>query len=1296
MKNIKIIFLWLLLVVASIQVGYCQPPDASAKFTKVEKEISTTPEFPGICNPNVGIQVTINETFVVYLWTAPSGVTKEGKTVTLHEIGMWNVSCFYEVNGVQCSVRKELFVANLRDPDEIIKYFENAEFWEVPIFRGQVASVACRNCGCENELESISFISGGGLLKLTNQFENFANFRPFQGLDYQKNITNNSCLCNEDGTSNIPQFESSLGGGDLSVWGHQFFKDPNIEGGTLFLKASMSWQSASPVGSHRNRLTSIKEQLVSSGNTAEQGRKIFTNLFMNQPIGGYELNSTMCHRPEGCKADGNYLTPAGAIIKLPENGTQFNFAQKDNNSGVIEGTLLGFNDGTENRIPFKYLNNQFAGYYNDLSASVFSGFNGPNNVVSSEPQKIYFPIAQDGQCIIRSKKVSLDFASDTEYGGIYEVLPKYEPDFIQLSTSYLNADAVSASFMAGTGKIISLPYADIQDISFAYNSYSDGDVRNISNGILHKFELENQETCVDGLYTYTESNSSYVNEEGVVYEDNYTNVEKFIYPMMCEGQMLPFAIFDSGFDKHKNGDTPSYINDFDGLTSFFTPSSMILTSSYIKKECTYCISDEFADIITDSKYCGKPEHIIVEKIAQLATVYPDYFKDPEQYANNLNACGFSFTQLNSWEIPSEIPIFGVPNAYFNPNNYWPWSSFLTANPDIKAKFKSNNVAFFREMITQIDVTNKDQKDWWNDVAIKTVNEIVCHLRVEPQNITSTIPWDKKLIGLNKLYTSISNLDAQYGVIHILAASPSQLIEHIEAKTIQYFWDNFSSSGEEDNRSRIVNLICSKTNGEYVNMHQYHINPSSMPALEANAWSFENLTVTIGANLISFNGQFSSSPGYNEIIPVKISGNFTIGGQEFQEGLVLYVPALQAALYAVKNQKAVQDRVAWVAVDLGLLAVGVGAYKYVWTSANYLRKGFIVADVVGSVLGVTAQLLDNIDDDTRTKIQLAALVASGPEIGISIAEAVSSTRILRNKKPNYRPAILSADEIRLALAQKDLQGFDDAWNFVRTNPRGADAWEGLLTANTNLRKNKNALEKCAFLLNHWVSEAQLLKIGQLDDIKAIIIAENLAKRVKPSIPLNQIDLIPINTKALENIRPNILDEISNLSGNPNLRNPDRLHSFIQDALANSNSNGWKYELDIALQKINGGASIEFSRKVSGKEIDILDYTNSQIIEVKSYSSPNYISILKNFGNDVGAQIGIIDNAIKSQFTEHIGRVRVESSGNSIWFEANKQELINRLKQGRIDYPEIVSGMDNMTHLIIENSTGVHTIQKALWQ
>ena len=207
--------------------------------------------------------------------------------------------------------------------------------------------------------------------------------------------------------------------------------------------------------------------------------------------------------------------------------------------------------------------------------------------------------------------------------------------------------------------------------------------------------------------------------------------------------------------------------------------------------------------------------------------------------------------------------------------------------------------------------------------------------------------------------------------------------------------------------------------------------------------------------------------------------------------------------------------------------------------------------------------------------------------------------------------------------------------------GVKAWDLMRQAGTDLRLNTTALGKIDFLKSKNLTDAQLIKIGQLDDIRAIDIADNLAKRTNPSVPINQLDLIPSNAKALESVRPTIMDEISSMSSNSNLRNPDGLHSFLQNAKANPGQSGWKYELDVANEKLGGGSSIEFSKTVSGKEIDILDYTASRIVEVKSYSSGNWTTIAKNLGDDVGVQIGSIDNAVKSQFSEHVGRVRIES-------------------------------------------------------
>ncbi len=274
------------------------------------------------------------------------------------------------------------------------------------------------------------------------------------------------------------------------------------------------------------------------------------------------------------------------------------------------------------------------------------------------------------------------------------------------------------------------------------------------------------------------------------------------------------------------------------------------------------------------------------------------------------------------------------------------------------------------------------------------------------------------------------------------------------------------------------------------------------------------------------------------------------------------------------------------------------------------------------------------------------------------------------------------------------------NFVHETPEAVKAWKVLDEAGSSLRTNIIALGKIDFLKTHGLSDAQLLKIAQLDDIKAINIADDLAKRTNPSVPLNQLDLIPSNAKALEGVRPTIMDEIGSMSSNPNLKNPDALHGFLSNAKnsGNINKTGWKYELDVANEKLGNGANIEFSRKVADKEIDILDYTASRIVEVKSYSSGNWTTIAKKFGDDVGAQIEKIDATLKSQFAEHVGRVRIESSGNAVWNSANKQGLIQEIQKVTNDYPwsaGVKAKMDNMTHIVIENSTGIHTIEKALW-
>lgn len=260
-----------------------------------------------------------------------------------------------------------------------------------------------------------------------------------------------------------------------------------------------------------------------------------------------------------------------------------------------------------------------------------------------------------------------------------------------------------------------------------------------------------------------------------------------------------------------------------------------------------------------------------------------------------------------------------------------------------------------------------------------------------------------------------------------------------------------------------------------------------------------------------------------------------------------------------------------------------------------------------------------------------------------------------------------------------------------------AWHAL-SKSPHLQNNLDALTKMTALKNKGLSATQLTNIGDLGNSNLIDIAHILVNRVNPTVPINQLDLICINAKALSASRSTFIEELKTICAMPNLKNPDGLHRFVQNAVDNPSATGWQYELDILMQKLNSGAPIEFSKVVSGKEIDILDYTigNTSIIELKSYSSISWVTIAKNLGSDVGAQFNKIDNTLKSQFTSLIGQVRIEAAANSIWLNATKEVLIQNIKQARLQYPEIITKMDNMTHIIIENATGTHVIEKSLWQ
>ncbi|HMT71200.1 MAG TPA: polymorphic toxin-type HINT domain-containing protein [Saprospiraceae bacterium] len=1012
MKNIKIIISWLLIVVASLQVGYCQLPDASANFVKVEKEITTTPEFPGICDPEKGTMVTINETFMIYIWTSPSGTIKEGKSVTLNEPGNWKIEVKFIENEVECTRSTQLFIADLSNPFEIRKYFQNAGFWPVQIYRSPINNIACRNCDCETGLESVGFEYGGDYIKLTTEFENFANFRPFQGMDYQKNITNNSCLCNEDGTSNIEQLEADLGSSELSVWGHQFFKDPNTYSGTLYLKASMSWEASSPSGAHKSRLNTIKSQILTQNpGTINQARVLFTNLFMTNPIEGYTPENECARSLEFTNYD-NFLTPSGAVIEKPKNSTNLVFSASDlyarnTSSSLFEGSLIGFlENGEKVRKAYIYLDEKFAGYYDEISATVSDDLVSPQITNFPAKVEVVLPRFCEGECVKWKPEINgISYVTDN-YGAIgesldNEVIGADNSTFSCIPKIFENLDKSTVTFLSGTGGLISMIRKNVVKSEFSYGAFSSAGstVENLVSGILWEFKLDGSEGPT-GTFKYDQTLKEYINSEtGVAYIDNTPEsvINGFVYLLSCDGNYQLYKLGKGSLQKHSNL-APSIYNDFDNFTNQFIP----FLGSYAKIEgpetiydnytCPWCPGELSAQIVSSNKnYCGSPEHIFVDKIGQLATVFPDYFAFP---VGSGQSYWYSFTQPafpdhiengQNWEIPSNLPPLNL-----NADTDWEWGKYLAQNEDVRQQFTSDKVTFFRKFIEEFKKFNTSKTNWWcNSLNSSTpINEIVSHLKIEPQYITENVPWMCKSIALNTLLNSNSWLNdgRQNAIIHILASSDNgatEALEMVENKGIQNLWDDFAEAYGTTNRARLFFAISSLINtvGPNYSMDiapfMDDANVNNIPATEADILTWTNPNYSVIGNKVRI-GSLPEVP-YNTLIPLKNGGEFTVGGNHFENGLILHVPAIQAAAMVNSNNFTMWESVGWTAVDIGLLYMGMYGARATWATASLAQKTFLVSDIVGSAIGISSNLINSsvMSIEAKSRIQLAALLFSLP-------------------------------------------------------------------------------------------------------------------------------------------------------------------------------------------------------------------------------------------------------------------------------------------------------------------------------
>ena len=298
-------------------------------------------------------------------------------------------------------------------------------------------------------------------------------------------------------------------------------------------------------------------------------------------------------------------------------------------------------------------------------------------------------------------------------------------------------------------------------------------------------------------------------------------------------------------------------------------------------------------------------------------------------------------------------------------------------------------------------------------------------------------------------------------------------------------------------------------------------------------------------------------------------------------------------------------------------------------------------------------------------------------------------------------ISGLSDAQKALLREDLYLNDNLLRAFKEDLSYVDTWRLLDDAGTSLNANLLVLDKTRYLQSLGLTDGQIISIAHVDDFRAFQIAENLGIKNVPSS-----HFVPVVENAFllaDDIAPTIVDDLVELTNSRHLLNPDALNGHlrnIMDNLGNPGVSGLVYELEVLRGLVREGSDVLFSRQLlnrngSPREVDIQIRSNGgEIIEVKSWSTGNPQTLGENI-EDLGFQAGNLHSDVLSQFERYTGWARIESGAADIWYNASRSDLQALLKDIRGD-TAVSSNLDFMTHLIIENNTGLHTFVRSEWR
>lgn len=278
------------------------------------------------------------------------------------------------------------------------------------------------------------------------------------------------------------------------------------------------------------------------------------------------------------------------------------------------------------------------------------------------------------------------------------------------------------------------------------------------------------------------------------------------------------------------------------------------------------------------------------------------------------------------------------------------------------------------------------------------------------------------------------------------------------------------------------------------------------------------------------------------------------------------------------------------------------------------------------------------------------------------------------------------------------------------------WSLADDVSSSFARDVEALKKLLNLkTNGELTNLQIKNICLLDDIPALTLSENLVwKSISLNLPIiSNLDELAEKAILLRGYKSDAITILDDMVKHPGYKNPEDLFEFIKTNSINTTNGtkkGWKYELDVFVDDYLPFASKEFNfskqafTTTGTKEVDFISLV--EVREVKTWASldmsiegPESNLILKQLFTKLGKQIGNLDYTHPTQvdIVNKIGRGKIITETHPSYF-MDEGELKLLLRETYIDPNPTVPGahLDNMSELIIENSTGKYKFYPSDWQ